>query len=82
MLAHGGRCNQESGEKQARTFAAAKFQGLALDFRVYAKVASPGQSDLPPYQRFGIGGSKHVLPTEPAKDAVFAEPYVTASGAD
>jgi pimeloyl-ACP methyl ester carboxylesterase len=45
VLAHGGRFNKESWEKQARTLAAAKFRVLALDFRGYGKSQGPGQSD-------------------------------------
>jgi pimeloyl-ACP methyl ester carboxylesterase len=45
VLAHGGRFNKESWEKQARTFAAAGFRVLALDFRGYGKSRGPGQSD-------------------------------------
>jgi len=33
VLAHGGRFNKESWEKQARTLAATKFRVLALDLR-------------------------------------------------
>src|SRR5712675_586876 len=45
VLAHGGRFNKESWEKQARMLAAAKFRVLALDFRGYGKSRGPGQSD-------------------------------------
>jgi pimeloyl-ACP methyl ester carboxylesterase len=45
VLAHGGRFNKESWEKQARTLAAAKFRVLALDFRGYGKSRGPGQSE-------------------------------------
>jgi pimeloyl-ACP methyl ester carboxylesterase len=45
VLAHGGRFNKESWEKQARTLAAAKFRVLALDFRGYGKSRGPGQPD-------------------------------------
>jgi len=45
VLAHGGRFNKESWEKQARTLAAANFRVLALDFRGYGKSRGPGQSD-------------------------------------
>lgn len=34
VLAHGGRFNKESWEKQARTLAAAGFRVLAIDFRM------------------------------------------------
>ena len=45
VLAHGGRFNKESWEKQARTLAAAGFQVLAIDFRGYGQSRGPGQSD-------------------------------------
>ena len=45
VLAHGGRFNKESWEKQARTLSAAGFRVLALDFRGYGKSRGPGQSD-------------------------------------
>ena len=45
VLAHGGRFNKESWEKQARTLAAVEFRVLALDFRGYGKSRGPGQSD-------------------------------------
>jgi pimeloyl-ACP methyl ester carboxylesterase len=44
LLAHGGRFNKESWEKQARTLATAGFRVLALDFRGYGKSRGPGQS--------------------------------------
>lgn len=45
VLAHGGRFNKESWEKQARTLAAAGFRVLAIDFRGYGQSRDPGQSD-------------------------------------
>jgi pimeloyl-ACP methyl ester carboxylesterase len=45
VLAHGGRFNKESWQKQARTLASAGFRVLALDFRGYGKSQGPGQSD-------------------------------------
>jgi pimeloyl-ACP methyl ester carboxylesterase len=45
VLAHGGRFNKESWEKQARTLAAADFRVLAIDFRGYGKSRGPGQAD-------------------------------------
>jgi pimeloyl-ACP methyl ester carboxylesterase len=45
VLAHGGRFNKESWEKQARVLAAANFRVLAIDFRGYGKSTGPGQSD-------------------------------------
>ncbi len=44
VLAHGGRFNKESWEKQARTLVAAGFRVLALDFRGYGKSKGPGDS--------------------------------------
>jgi pimeloyl-ACP methyl ester carboxylesterase len=45
VLAHGGRFNKESWEKQARTLVSAGFRVLALDFRGYGKSRGPGDSD-------------------------------------
>ena len=45
VLAHGGRFNKESWEKQARTLAAAGFRVLAIDFRGYGQSRGPGDSD-------------------------------------
>ena len=45
VLAHGGRFNKESWEKQARTLATSGFRVLALDFRGYGKSRGPGESD-------------------------------------
>lgn len=44
VLAHGGRFNKESWEKQARNLATAGFCVLALDFRGYGKSKGPGDS--------------------------------------
>lgn len=44
VLAHGGRFNKESWEKQARILAAAGFRVLALDFRGYGKSKGPGDT--------------------------------------
>ena len=44
VLAHGGRFNKESWEKQAQTLASAGFRALALDFRGYGKSRGPGDS--------------------------------------
>ena len=44
VLAHGGRFNKESWEKQARTLASAGFRVLAFDFRGYCKSRGPGDS--------------------------------------
>jgi pimeloyl-ACP methyl ester carboxylesterase len=52
VLAHGGRFNKESWEKQAQILAAANFRVLAIDFRGYGKSTGPGQSgpmDAPLY---------------------------------
>ena len=45
VLAHGGRFNKESWEKQARALAAAGFRALAIDFRGYGQSRGPGDSD-------------------------------------
>jgi len=45
VLAHGGRFNKESWEKQARALAAAGFRTLAIDFRGYGRSRGPGQAD-------------------------------------
>jgi pimeloyl-ACP methyl ester carboxylesterase len=45
VLAHGGRFNKVSWEKQARILAAANFRVLAIDFRGYGKSTGPGQAD-------------------------------------
>ncbi len=45
VLAHGGRFNKGSWEKQARILSGAGFQVLALDFRGYGKSRGPGQDD-------------------------------------
>jgi predicted alpha/beta-hydrolase family hydrolase len=48
VLAHGGRFNKESWEKQARTFASAGFRVLAFDFRA-AMERRTAQVTLPPW---------------------------------
>lgn len=45
VLAHGGRFNKASWEKQAQTLAKAGFRVLAIDFRGYGQSLGPGQSD-------------------------------------
>ena len=45
VLAHGGRFNKESWEKQARVLAQAGFRVLTIDFRGYGASRGPGQSD-------------------------------------
>src|ERR1017187_8658944 len=45
VLAHGGRFNKESWEKQARTLAAADFRVVAIDFRGYGQSRGPGEAD-------------------------------------
>jgi pimeloyl-ACP methyl ester carboxylesterase len=46
VLAHGGRFNKESWEKQARALEAAGFFALAIDFRGFGKSRGPGQADM------------------------------------
>ena len=43
VLAHGGRFDKASWEKQARTLAAAGFRALAIDFRGYGQSRGGGQ---------------------------------------
>ena len=45
VLAHGGRFDKESWERQARELAAAGFRVLAIDFRGYGPSRGPGQAD-------------------------------------
>jgi pimeloyl-ACP methyl ester carboxylesterase len=46
VLAHGGRFNKESWEKQARALATAGYRVLAFDFRGYGESRGPGQKDV------------------------------------
>jgi len=46
VLAHGGRFNKESWEKQARILANAGFRAVAIDLRGYGRSHGPGQSDI------------------------------------
>jgi len=45
VLAHGGRFNKESWEKQARQLAESGFHVLAIDFRGYGQSRGPGQAN-------------------------------------
>lgn len=45
VLAHGGRFNKESWEKQARQLAQAGFLAMAIDLRGYGQSRGPGQAD-------------------------------------
>ena len=45
VLAHGGRFNKRSWEKQAQALAAAGFRVLAIDFGGYGQSRGPGDSD-------------------------------------
>ncbi len=45
VLAHGGRFNKGSWEKQAQALTAAGFRVLAIDFRGYGQSRGPGDSD-------------------------------------
>jgi pimeloyl-ACP methyl ester carboxylesterase len=45
VLAHGGRFNKESWEKQARVLEKAAFRVLAIDFRGYGQSRGPGHAD-------------------------------------
>lgn len=46
VLAHGGRFNKESWQKQAQELAKAGFHVLAFDFRGYGQSKGPGQADV------------------------------------
>lgn len=46
VLAHGGRFNKSSWEKQSRELMAAGYRVVALDFRGYGKSTGPGQGDV------------------------------------
>lgn len=68
VLAHGGPFNKESWAKQARTFAAAGFRVLALDFRGYGKSKGPGDTtpmDAPLH--LDVLAAVHYLRTNGAK---------------
>jgi len=68
VLAHGGRFNKESWEKQARTLAAAGFRVLAIDFRGYGQSRGPGQSDpLSAPLHFDVLAAVHYLRKTGAK---------------
>ena len=45
VLAHGGRFNKGSWEKQAQALTAAGFRVLAIDFRGYGQSRGPGDAD-------------------------------------
>src|SRR5216117_1369708 len=45
VLAHGGRFNKGSWERQAQALAGAGFRVLAIDFRGYGQSRGPGDSD-------------------------------------
>jgi pimeloyl-ACP methyl ester carboxylesterase len=45
VLAHGGRFNKESWEKQAQVLVKTGFRVLAIDFRGYGQSKGPGQAD-------------------------------------
>lgn len=62
VLAHGGRFNKESWEKQARVLAQAGFRVLVIDFRGYGASRGPGQSDpLSAPLHFDILAAVHYL---------------------
>src|SRR6266704_3351973 len=46
LLAHGGRFNKESWEKQAQALAKAGYLVPAIDFRGYGQSQGPGQGDI------------------------------------
>jgi pimeloyl-ACP methyl ester carboxylesterase len=45
VLAHGGRFNKESWQKQAETLEKAGFRVLAINFRGYGESSGPGQAE-------------------------------------
>jgi len=65
VLAHGGRFNKGSWEKQARELAAAGFRVLAIDFRGYGDSTGPGQSDIftAPLYLDVLAGVRHLRAT-------------------
>ena len=65
VLAHGGRFNKGSWEKQARELAAAGFRVLAIDFRGYGDSTGPGQSDIftAPLHLDVLAGVRHLRAT-------------------
>ncbi|MCI0534759.1 MAG: alpha/beta hydrolase [Verrucomicrobiales bacterium] len=46
LLAHGGRFNKESWQKQAHELAKSGFRVLAINFRGYGESKGPGQADI------------------------------------
>jgi len=67
VLAHGGRFNKASWERQARVLAKAGFRVLALDFRGYGESHGPGDSDP-------LAAPLHL-------DVLAAVPYLRSAGA-
>lgn len=68
VLAHGGRFNKESWEKQARVLAANGFRVLAIDFRGYGQSRGPGQADpLGAPLRLDVLAAVHYLKDHGAK---------------
>ena len=68
VLAHGGRFNKESWEKQARVLAKHGFRVLAFDFRGYGQSRGPGQSDpLSAPLHFDVLAAVHYLRKTGAK---------------
>src|SRR5271170_4926537 len=65
VLAHGGRFNKESWEKQARVFETAGFRVLAIDFRGRGQSRGPGQADImsAPLQLDVLGAVRYLRKT-------------------
>ena len=65
VLAHGGRFNKGSWEKQARELATAGYRVLAIDFRGYGESTGPGQSDIftAPLYLDVLAGVRHLRAT-------------------
>jgi pimeloyl-ACP methyl ester carboxylesterase len=65
VLAHGGRFNKGSWEKQARELERAGYRVLAIDFRGYGESTGPGQKDVftAPLYLDVLAGVRHLRAT-------------------
>ncbi|HUJ20054.1 MAG TPA: alpha/beta fold hydrolase [Bryobacteraceae bacterium] len=84
VLAHGGRFNKESWEKQARVLAAAGFHVLAIDFRGYGQSRGPGQADplSAPLHRDVLAAVRYLRKTGAKTVAVVGGSMGGGAGAD